>query len=183
MAARRVWWLAWSLWLAAACGDTGDAETAPAGDASEEGDAAEQGDAPPCEVPSEPGALLDYLRRGDYKDFAHESKVHASSGPHGGRVFTYVNDVLADSLASGASEHPRCAASIKELYLGNAEVSGWSVLVKTSDDSRGGRGYYWLETTSTREGRKADYEGQGLGLCVGCHSAGQDYFRTPWPLQ
>jgi hypothetical protein len=98
-------------------------------------------------------------------------------------VFTYLNDVLAESLARGDATHPRCSASIKELYLGNAEVSGWSVLVKTEDASKSGRGYYWLETTSTRAGRAADYEGQGIGICVGCHSAGRDYFRTPWPLQ
>jgi hypothetical protein len=65
---------------------------------------------------------------------------------------------------------------------GSGEVSGWSVLVKTDDASKSGGGYYWLETVSTRAGRAADYEGQGIGVCVGCHSAGRDYFRTPWPL-
>ena len=136
-----------------------------------------------CEVPSEPAELIAYLQRGDYKAFERESAVHASTGPHGGRVLTYVNDVLAESLTRGNAEHPRCAASVKELFLGNDEVSGWAVFVKTEDASARGKGYYWLEITSTRPNRSADYEGQGIGICVGCHSAGRDYFRAPWPLQ
>jgi hypothetical protein len=137
----------------------------------------------PCELPSNPTELIAYLQRGDYKAFARESAVHASTGPHGGRVLTYVNDVLVDSLTRGDAEHPRCAASIKELFLGHDEVSGWAVFVKTEDASAKGKGYYWLEITSTRSGRSADYEGQGIGICVGCHSAGRDFFRAPWPLQ
>ena len=137
---------------------------------------------PPCEVPSEPGALLKYLRNGEYKAFARESARHPSTGPHAGGVLTYVNDSLAASLAAGAPEHPRCAASIKELFLGQDEVGGWAVLVKTEEESQGGRGYYWLEVIDTNA-TSADYEGQGIGVCVGCHSAGRDYFRTPWPLQ
>ncbi|HEX6244123.1 MAG TPA: hypothetical protein VFZ61_24575, partial [Polyangiales bacterium] len=135
-----------------------------------------------CDVPSEAAALLRYLRAGEYKGFQRESAPHASSGPHGGRVLTYVNDLLADSLDAGAAQHPRCAASIKELFLGQDELSGWAVLVKTEDDTRHGNGYYWLEVIRT-DATSADYQGHGLGACVGCHSTGRDYFRAPWPLQ
>ena len=187
MRARRV-----GLWLGVlglvACGDA-SGPAAPTGlddqpQAVDDRQVSDESPLPPCEVPSEPEALLAYLRRGDYKQLAHrESAVHGSSGPHGGRVLTYVNDLLAESLDLGNEQHPRCSASVKELYLGKPEVSGWAVLVKTSDDSKQGRGYYWLETLSTREGREADYEGDGEGICVGCHKAGRDYFTTPWPLQ
>jgi hypothetical protein len=153
--------------------DAGDEVMEGAGEASDKG----------CELPGEPAALVAYLHNGGYKKFAHESAVHASSGPHGGRVLTYVNDLLADSLAANQAEHPRCAASVKELFLGNGEVSGWAVFVKTEDASANGQGYYWLEIVSTSPNRPADYEGQGIGVCVGCHSAGRDYFRAPWPLQ
>jgi hypothetical protein len=186
-------------WIVAACfcaclgcGDPGAGLATPADgadtpamapdDALEPADAS---DAPPeaCEVPSQPAELLAYLQRGDYKAFQRESAAHASTGPHGGRVLTYVNDVLFDSLGRGDAEHPRCAASIKELFLGNDEVSGWAVLVKTEEASANGKGYYWLETFSTSPNRPAAIEGQGIGACVGCHSAGSDSVLTPWPLQ
>lgn len=101
-------------------------------------------------------------------------------------MLTYVNDILARSLdrGSGANEgHPRCAASIKELFLGGDAVAGWAVLVKTADDSAAGRGIYWMETTSTAADRTPEYQGAGLGLCVSCHSTGRDHVLTPWPLQ
>jgi hypothetical protein len=180
----------------AACGDTNSEPSAPSPGPSApspgpsapspeqepEVDAAVDEELEPCEVPSDPSALLDYLRSGAYKDFARETAPHPSTGPHAGGVLTYVNDLLAASLDAGAAEHPRCAASIKELFLGKDEVSGWAVFVRAEEESRSGRGYYWLEVTRT-DATRADYEGHGIGICVGCHSAGRDYFRSPWPLQ
>jgi hypothetical protein len=174
-----------ALWLSL-CGGVACAEPAatPEGQAtSDEDPHGDEASGEPCELPSEPDALLAYLRRGDYKAFAQESGAHASTGPHGGRVLTYINDLLEQSLADENAEHPRCAASVKELFLGNDEVSGWAVLVKTAQASQGGRGYYWFETLGTNAEREPDYAGQGLGICVGCHSTGLDYFRAPWPLQ
>lgn len=101
-------------------------------------------------------------------------------------MLTYVNDLLAGSLARPEARnegHPRCAASIKELFLGGDAVAGWAVLVKTEDDSAAGRGIYWFETTSTAADRAPAYQGAGLGLCVSCHAAGSDHVLTPWPLQ
>jgi hypothetical protein len=175
-----------------ACGDAGAGPDTPSNRPETAADAAVDPDEPAaprdgpqsaCDVPSQPAELLAYLQRGEYKAFERESAVHPSTGPHGGRVLTYVNAVLSDSLARGDAEHPRCAASVKELFLGNREVSGWAVFVKTDNASAGGKGYYWLEILGTQPDRSADYEGQGIGICVGCHSAGRDYFRAPWPLQ
>jgi hypothetical protein len=134
-----------------------------------------------CEVPTEPEALLAYLKSGAYKTFPRESARHPSAGPHGGEVLTYLNPELADSLEAGNEEHPICAASIKELFRGNDEVSGWAVMVKNYDQSREGQGYYWYEILGT-EGAP-DYAGQGLGLCVDCHASGSDYVRTRFPLE
>jgi hypothetical protein len=133
-------------------------------------------------VPSEPDALLSYLRRGEYRALAAESGPHPSTGPHGGRVLTYVNEPLARSLEAGNAEHPRCAAAIKELFGSGDQVSGWAVLVKTEAESSRGEGYYWLEILR-KDAPAPDYAGQGLGICVGCHSAGRDFFLAPWPLQ
>jgi hypothetical protein len=169
---------------AAACGDGSSSTAEPSDpDAQPEGSPSEGENLPPCEVPSEPEALLAYLRSGEYKSLAAESGPHASTGPHGGRVLTYVNDILAESLDANNAEHPRCAASVKELFLSKDEVSGWAVLVKNQERSAKGEGYYWLEVLGTQSGRRADYEGQGINVCVGCHSAGVDSFLTPWPLQ
>ena len=166
----------------AACGDTNAEPSRPSTPSTPEPEAPSDEELEPCDVPSDPNALLAYLRSGEYQVFARESAPHPSTGPHGGRVLTYVNGLLAASLDAGAAEHPRCAASVKELFLGEDEVSGWAVFVKTQDASQSGRGYYWLEVTRT-EATRADYEGDGIGVCVGCHSAGRDYFRAPWPLQ
>lgn len=136
-----------------------------------------------CAVPSDPAALVTFLRSGEYRGYARESAPHASTGPHGGRVLTYINDILARSLEAGAPEHPRCAASVKELFLGRAEVSGWAVFVKATASSQSGSGFYWLETTSTAADHPPDFQGFGVGLCVGCHALGRDHFRAPWPLQ
>lgn len=136
-----------------------------------------------CDVPTDPEALRDYLRTFAYKGMEHEPEIHASSGPHGGKVLTYVNDVLAASAAAGNDEHPACAASIKELFLGNDEVSGWAVFVKNYADSDEGRGFFWFETTSTAADHEPDFAGQGLGVCTGCHAAGQDYVRTAYPFE
>lgn len=200
----RGWLVAALLWGGAACDDGSTAppagptepdaseespsedepsEDQPGADEPSEDQPSQDGDPVTCEVPSEPAAMLEYLRSGAYKSFASESRPHASTGPHGGRVLTYVNDVLAESLAAKNAEHPRCAASVKELFLGKSEVSGWAVFVKTEEGSAKGKGYYWYEITSTRAGARAEYEGQGINVCVGCHSAGRDQFRAPWPLQ
>jgi hypothetical protein len=181
----RGWWVASLLLGGIACDDGGAAPPAAPTDpdVQSEDSPSEDLGLPVCEVPSEPTALLTYLRSGAYKGFASESAPHPSTGPHGGRVLTYVNDLLAESLDASNAEHPRCAASVKELFLGKSEVSGWAVFVKTEQRSDKGRGYYWYEITSTRSGARSDYEGQGINICVGCHSAGRDQFRAPWPLQ
>lgn len=176
------WWPS-LLGAALACGDASGAPDRPETPPPQ----TQNPSAPPepttaCDVPSDPDALLAYLRRGDYRSLAAESGLHDSTGPHGGRVLTYVNDLLAVSLDAGNTEHPRCAASIKELFGTGDEPHGWAVLVKTETESERGRGYYWLEVTR-RDATTVDYAGQGLNVCVGCHSTGRDFFLTPWPLQ
>ena len=162
--------------LLAACSDDSDHAQLPLGD-----DAGPR--ASDCDVPSEPEALLAYLRAGGYKSFGRESRRHPSTGPHGGEVLTYINPTLEDSLAAARSEHPVCAAAVKELFLGGDQVGGWAVFVKVREDSADGAGFYWFETMSTDADAVPDYDGDGLSLCAGCHSAGADFVLIPFPLQ
>lgn len=133
-------------------------------------------------VPSAPAALLEWLRARSYASYRGESSVHASSGPHGGNVRTFVNAKLAASLdASG--EHPEGSVAVKELYgSGTTDVTGWAVMIKTQPESAAGAGFYWYEVFGTEPGASA-IEGQGKGLCVDCHAGGRDFFLTPFPLR
>jgi len=135
-------------------------------------------------VPSDPTALFTYLQSKQYAGFAGESAIHLSTGPHGGSVRTYVNAALNASLAAKNAEHPKGAASVKELYAAdNTTLEGWAVLVKTQDMSAAGQGYYWYEHFSVTDGSNPAFSGQGLGLCVNCHAPGKDFFLSPYPLQ
>lgn len=144
-------------------------------------------DAPPADgdtVPSNAAALFPFLQARAYDQFAVESGIHASSGPHGGNVRTFINDALADSLAAGNEQHPAGAATIKELYQSDGStLNGWAVMVKTDADSAGGQGWYWYEIFSTTDSANPVVDGNGVGLCTSCHSSGDDYFRSPYPLQ
>ena len=56
-------------------------------------------------------------------------------------------------------------------------------MVKTSDDSDNGKGWFWYEITSTRSGSDPVAAGNGVQLCQGCHFIGRDFVLTTYPLQ
>lgn len=61
-------------------------------------------------------------------------------------------------------------------------MTGWAVSVKTQASSASGQGYYWYESFGVTPGAST-IEGQGVALCVNCHSAGKDYVLIPYPLR
>lgn len=126
-------------------------------------------------------ALELWLAAGSYKTWAAESKVHASTGPHGGNVRTYVNAPLVQSLSDVSPEHPQGAATVKELYSGGMDtIVGYAVMVKVAPVSgAAGEGWYWYE----RLDQNVYADGTGVGLCSDCHGAGVDNILTPFPLQ
>ncbi len=132
--------------------------------------------------PTESQALFTWLAAGSYLDWEAESAIHPSAGPHGGDVRTFVNDTLLGSLADGASSHPAGSASVKELYSAG-ELRGWATFVKTSDDSAQGDNWFWYENFSVTDASSPVAADFGVGLCVNCHVAGQDFVLTPFPLQ
>ncbi|MCB9569789.1 MAG: hypothetical protein H6710_21655 [Myxococcales bacterium] len=124
-------------------------------------------------------ALLAWLEGESYTSWHAESGIHASAGPHGGQVRTFINDALFDSLDQGQSAHPAGATAIKELWGDGQMRIGWAVEVKVQPESAGGNGWYWYEKIDMTE-----YGGDlGVGLCTGCHGGGIDYVLTPFPLQ
>lgn len=134
-------------------------------------------------VPTSGAELFDYLKAGGYLGFPAESAPHASAGPHGGKVRTYVNPSLKASLQAGNAEHPAGAAAVKELHQSSDTVQGWAVMVKTEAASDGGDGWYWYEIYSATDPSSPVADGNGVALCYNCHASGKDYFLSPFPLQ
>ncbi len=131
-----------------------------------------------CEVPTTAAAVESFIAGGTFENWDAETAVHASSGPHG-MVRTYVNQVLFDSLTANNASHPVCSATIKELYANDGTtINGYAVMVKATDGTSGDD-WYWYE----RIGNNVVADGLGVGGCTGCHSAGSDFFRSPFPLQ
>lgn len=71
---------------------------------------------------------------------------------------------------------------VKDLYTG-AEVSGWAVAVKTAATSADGDNWYWYEIFGPDCCDEAVADGKGLPGCKGCHSGGNDFVLSPYPLQ
>jgi len=156
---------------------TGDTTTGDpsAGESTDDSGAAQE--LPPIESAE---VLEAWLVQGSYKTWAAETGVHPSTGPHGGNVRTFVNDVALASLDAQNAEHPMDSATVKELY-GNSmdEIIGYAVSLKTAPESQGGGTWYWYE----RVNATIYADDLGVGLCTGCHGGGADYILTPYPLQ
>jgi len=133
--------------------------------------------------PVDGGTLYEWLVAGNYKGWAQESQKHKSQGPHPETVIAYLNAALNDSLATGSKNHPEGAAAVKELYGNDGKLSGWAVSIKTQPDSASGQGWYWYEILGTTADSRVVADGNGVALCFGCHTPGNDFVLIPHPLQ
>ena len=133
--------------------------------------------------PTDGAELFSWLKAGKYKAWISESEKHPSAGPHPSAVIAYVNDVLNSSLTNGADSHPVGAAAVKELYDSSDQLSGWAVSVKTQPDSQHGQGWYWYEILGVESTGNVVANGNGVALCYGCHTPGQDFVLIPHPLK
>ena len=95
----------------------------------------------------------------------------------------YINGIMEASFKAGNKNHPKGSALVKELFSASNALRGWAVMVKTDANSNQGKGWYWYEVLSTTSGASPVADGNGVGLCTGCHSSGNDYIRTSYPLQ
>ncbi len=158
----------------------GDPTTTGDGDPTTTGDG-DDGDPQPCSgelLPQDEFELIAWLEGGGYTDWAAESGIHDSTGPHFGDVRAFVDSCLFDSLDAAATEHPPGSASVKELYGGGDQILGWAVMLKV-EPGAGGDTWYWFEVYNGT----VYADGTGAGLCTGCHGGGVDFFLSPWPLQ
>ena len=137
-------------------------------------------------VPTDLEDLFRYLRSGNYNSFAaQETARHPSRGPHtkvGLSVRVFLDPLINASLEAGNASHPVGSSIVKEMFDEDGDLQGWAVMVKTQEDSAGGKGWFWYEVTSTRSGSNPVAAGNGVQLCQGCHFIGNDYVLTEYPL-
>jgi hypothetical protein len=138
-------------------------------------------------VPTGNEDLHKYLVAGKYKNFAAaESETHPSGGPHtrfGSPVKVYMNAMMSDAFKTGKKTLPKGAASVKEMFSKEGQLEGWAVMLKTKDDSDGGDGWFWYETTNISDANDVVARGNGVAMCYGCHSSGSDFVLTGYPLK
>ena len=144
---------------------------------------------PACDssVPVEVEALFAYLQEKKYESFkTRDSEAHPSAGPHlkvGEPVEVFFSDSVVKSLSGDYTDHPKGAAIVKEIYSPDkSKLTGWAVSVKTEEKSEGGKGWFWVEFTSTTDSSKqALPAGNGVKLCTGCHLKGKDFVLSKLP--
>ncbi|MDX2018603.1 MAG: hypothetical protein SF187_00075 [Deltaproteobacteria bacterium] len=169
-----------ALWLIAACVPT-DPQNGNGLDGGNTADAEVKLDVAPKTtlVPVTRPALDNFLLEQRYLDFAGESGLHQSEGPHFGRVRTFMNPILVASLQAGNMEHPQGAAAVKELYKGGQTLLGWAVMVKIGPRSGAGDGWYFFEA----DGNRAFADGTAEPVCAQCHESGNDFILSAFPLR
>ncbi|MGQ0508640.1 MAG: hypothetical protein ACT4TC_25350 [Myxococcaceae bacterium] len=118
--------------------------------------------------------LIQLIRGGGYKGWRSEPAPHASAGPHGGRVRTWLNDALYASSAAKNETHPNGSISVKELYGQGAGTTPTGFAVDVKDNTGTWVFLEGFEPTLTQ------YYFRGTGnLCSGCHGSGDDFLLTP----
>src|SRR6266545_4057633 len=118
-----------------------------ADDDSNSVDASNASSKPSQKPPQGAAAVEAWLKKGDYKDWQCEPKVHEARepSPHGfNRICS--NDAIADR-ATDEGVWPSGAAAVKELYASAdaAKPAGYAVYLKTKADSADGANWYWYE--------------------------------------
>ncbi len=116
--------------------------------------------------------LLDEVRAADYQSWARAPGYPtrtASTAPHGDMVDIYINDVLAEVLASGETltEWPEGSLIVKDGFKSDAPHLV-AIMDKRAD------GWFYAEYDADDE---ILYSGSP-DTCTGCHSAGADFVRA-----
>lgn len=94
--------------------------------------------------------------------------MHASTGPHGGNVRTWVNGVLYASLKAGNTTHPPGSVTVKELYgSGTTAVTGHAIDAKDASGK-------WFFYEGFAPAYASPYYFAGTSnFCASCHASGR----------
>ena len=162
--------------LLLACGPVPEGRPQPdGGPAPDAGGTPDAGEAPDGGQPldtSEAG-LVAFFKTSAYRSWRAEAAPHPSSGPHSGKVRTFVNDALYDSLKAGAGRHPRGSVVVKELLDGTGTtLTGIAIDVKDQDGT-------WVFLEGFAPSFTGYYYRGTQNLCGNCHQAGADFVLTP----
>jgi hypothetical protein len=138
------------------------------------GDAPKDPNAP---LPTKVADFVEFLRSGGYAAYATTPTALVPTGPHGVAAMRgYYHPTLVSSLEEGNLEHPAGSGAVLELYAADGVTRfGWAASVKLGEVSDFGRSWLWLEAIESNGEVKLVDGGEGLGLCVPCHAAGDDF--------
>jgi hypothetical protein len=140
-------------------------------DAAPTDGAIDAGATDPTPLPTTREALVVFARERSYASWPSEPEAHASAGPHGGRVRTWVNPTLAASLRAGATTHPAGSVAVKELYGSGTTITGWAIDVKRDDG-------VWVFWEGFLPQLDQFYFVGVNNLCGRCHQGGVDTVLT-----
>lgn len=124
--------------------------------------------------------VLAFLQAGSYKNWATKQEALIDSvSAHAGKTRTYFNDTAAAAAKANQNPLPKGSILIKDLLdFDGTMLRGQALMAKVSDGA-GGDTWVWFE--GFLPSYSGSYYGIGHTTCVGCHSSGTDYVRTPVP--
>ncbi len=119
--------------------------------------------------------IRQFLQDDGFRAFPSQADAHAVNLSHGGvlgRVF--VNPALATSMNANATVHPNGSIAVLEVYTADGEaVFGHSAMVKTQAGV-----WNFFQAQLPDHAPAQFFEGTG-NFCGECHSAGNDFIRSP----
>jgi hypothetical protein len=119
--------------------------------------------------------LWDRVHAENYRSWQRAPGFEArrdSSAPHGGASEIFLNPIMADAVAAGATTWPVGSLIVKDGYEG-LESDASHDLVAAMEKREAG--WYWAEWDSDSSG-EALYSGNP-SICTGCHESGKDFVR------
>lgn len=128
-----------------------------------------------AQAPEAAAELWERIQEQDYRSFArapgYESRQPAAA-PHSDFVDIYVNDVVAEALASSEpiDAWPTGSLLVKDGFTGDGELELVAVMEKRED------GWFWAEYFEFETG-EAKFSGKP-DTCIDCHASGADYVRS-----
>ena len=129
-------------------------------------------DAPPGVDPDVPPTdfdmLTDWLAAGYYKSRPCEPAPHPQEFPSNHGDNRTCNNPILHAVASGDGAFPIDAASVKELYDANDDVTIIGMAVSLKTGSNGADGWFWYQKGGSPVKMESGY-GEPVNDCIGCH--------------